>query len=377
MWRDARKEGCMREAIEYINTIVKRYFVHLFTCTVCVGALWPRASLGLKDLVFFHVPGTSCPVDLLTFALCCMMFAASTHCRLHDFIRLATTPRAFLVGVSLVYLWLPGVGWAGAKVGIALLGPTVGPQIGAGLVLVVLMPIAMTSNVWVKMVEGNLALVVSLISCTAALSIVVTPLSMALLVGLAQNDLHVPTALLMKQLLITVMTPMLAGMLLRELCEAWVQHWQGVFALVGSVGLYLVVFANVGVALPVLKSLDLLAMLSVVGLIIALNLLNDGIAYLLSHWAHLSSADRATICLAGSMRSNGTALVVGLTSFPMAPFVTVPAAINIIVQHLVAGQLVKCLHTERPALAGAMDPSRRTRARLLAPTATHASVAVR
>jgi predicted Na+-dependent transporter len=367
----------MREVIEHINAMVKRYFVPLLTCTVCVAVLWPRTSLGIKDLVFFHVPGTSCPFDLLTLALCCMMFSTSTHCRLHDFVRLATAPRAFLVGVGLVYLLLPGVGWAGAKVGIALLGPTVGPQIGAGLVLVVLMPIAMTSNLWVKMAEGNLALLVSLITCTAALSIVVTPLYMALILGLAQNDLHVPTALLMKQLLIAVMTPMLAGMLLRAWCEAWVQRWQGLFALAGSVGMHLAVFANVGVALPVLKSLDLLALLSVVGLTMALNLLNYGIAYLLSHWTHLSYADRATTCLAGGMRSNGTALVVGLKSFPMAPFVTVPAAIYIIVQHLVAGQLVKCLHKEQTALAGAMHPARRTRGRWLAPAAVYASVAAR
>ena len=37
------------------------------------------------------------------------------------------------------------------------------------------------------------------------------------------------------------------------------------------------------------------------------------------------------------MRSNGTALVVGLASFPTMPMVTVPAAIYIIFQHLVAG----------------------------------------
>ena len=346
----------MREGIGHINDIMKRHLVHLLTCTVGVGALWPRASLGIKDLVFFHIPGTSWPFDLPTFALCCMMFSASTHCRLHDFVRLATTPRAFLLGISLVYLLLPGVGWAGATVGTALLGPTVGPQIGAGLVLVVLMPVAMTSNLWVKVVEGNMALLVSLITCTTALSIVVTPLSLALILGLAQNDMHVPTALLMKQLLLAVMIPMLVGMLLRAWYDAWVQRWQGVFALAGSVGLHLAVFANVGVALPVFKTLDLVAMLSVVGLTLALTLLNYGIAYLLSRWTHLSYEDRATICLAGGMRSNGTALVVGLKSFPLYPCVTVPAAIYIIVQHLVAGQLVKCLHKERAALADAVHP---------------------
>jgi predicted Na+-dependent transporter len=168
----------MRECLGHINDIVKRHFVHLLTCTVGVGVLWPRAALGLKDLVFFHIPGTAWPFDLPTFALCCMMLSASTHCRLRDFVNLATTPRAFLVGLSLVYLLLPGGGWAAATVSTALLGPGVGAQIGAGLVLVVLMPVALTANLWVKVVAGNLTLLVSLITCTTALSIIVTPLSL-------------------------------------------------------------------------------------------------------------------------------------------------------------------------------------------------------
>jgi predicted Na+-dependent transporter len=43
------------------------------------------------------------------------------------------------------------------------------------------------------------------------------------------------------------------------------------------------------------------------------------------------------------MRSNGTALVVGLASFPHSPLVTVPAAIYIIFQHLLAGAVKSSL----------------------------------
>src|SRR5262249_17873484 len=204
--------------------------------------------------------------------------------------------------------------------------------------------------------KANLALLVALITCTTALSIVSTPLSLSLILGLAQHDLQVPSALLMKQLLVAVTMPMLVGMLLRAWAAAWVQRWQAGFALAGNVGLHLAVFANIGVALPVLKNLDLLAVLSVVGLTSALNLLNYGIATLLSRWTRLPYADHATICLAGGMRSNGTALVVGLKSFPMYPCVTVPAAIYIIVQHLVAGQFVKCLHKKRAVLAETVHP---------------------
>jgi predicted Na+-dependent transporter len=122
--------------------------------------------------------------------------------------------------MSLFYLLLPLAGWGGAHVGTALLGPAVGPQIGAGIVLVVLMPVAMTSNLWVKVVEGNISLLVSLITLTTALSIVVTPMYLSVILGLAQNTIQVPTALLMKQLLIAVVTPMLVGVLLRAWYEA-------------------------------------------------------------------------------------------------------------------------------------------------------------
>ena len=152
--------------------------------------------------------------------------------------------------------------------------------------------------------------------------------------------------------------------------EAWVKRWQAVFAFAGSVGLHLAVCANVGVALPVLKHLELRTVIIVVGLTIALNLLNYGIAYLLSCWTHLAYEDRATTCLAGGMRSNGTALVVGLKSFPTYPLVTVPAAIYIIVQHLVAGQLVKFLHKQQKAdVAWEAHQPGRTRVWLLTPAA--------
>ena len=147
------------------------------------------------------------------------------------------------------------------------------------------------------------------------------------------------------------------------------QRWHSVFALAGSVGLHLVVFANVGVAIPVLHKVGFLVVSVVVGLTIALNVLNYGPSYLLSCWTHLSYEDRVTTCLAGGMRSIGTALVVGLTTFPTYPLVTVPAAIYIIVQHLIAGQLVKFLHKQKAAVAWEAHQPDHPRLWLLTPAA--------
>ena len=52
--------------------------------------------------------------------------------------------------------------------------------------------------------------------------------------------------------------------------------------------------------------------------------------------AGLRRGQQVTCEFSSGMRSNGTALVVGLASFPSLPLVTVPAAIYIIFQHLVA-----------------------------------------
>jgi len=53
-----------------------------------------------------------------------------------------------------------------------------------------------------------------------------------------------------------------------------------------------------------------------------------------------ADCEPAAASFSSGMRSNGTALVIGMASFLKAPLVTVPAAIYIIFQHLLAS-LVK------------------------------------
>src|SRR5262249_6741780 len=66
------------------------------------------------------------------------------------------------------------------------------------------------------------------------------------------------------------------------------------------------------------------------------NLVNFFLGSAIGRIARLERDHQVTCEYSSGMRSNGTALVVGLASFPHAPLVTVPAAIYIIFQHLLA-----------------------------------------
>jgi predicted Na+-dependent transporter len=75
-------------------------------------------------------------------------------------------------------------------------------------------------------------------------------------------------------------------------------------------------------------------------IVLTVNLVNFVLGALIGRACGLQRNQQVSCEFSSGMRSNGTALVVGLASFPGAPLVTVPAAIYIIFQHLLAS-LVK------------------------------------
>ncbi len=81
-------------------------------------------------------------------------------------------------------------------------------------------------------------------------------------------------------------------------------------------------------------------------IVLSVNLANFLLGGVIGRVAGLRRGHQVTCEFSSGMRSNGTALVVGLASFPATPLVTVPAAIYIIFQHLIAS-VVKSRLTAR------------------------------
>jgi predicted Na+-dependent transporter len=111
---------------------------------------------------------------------------------------------------------------------------------------------------------------------------------------------------------------------------------QPYFAFLGNLGLFMAVYLNVGTAAPLLRHLPLHQIVYAVLIVLAVNLANFLLGAGIGRLAGLHRDHQVTCEFSSGMRSNGTALVVGLASFPSAPLVTVPAAIYIIFQHLLA-----------------------------------------
>jgi predicted Na+-dependent transporter len=125
-------------------------------------------------------------------------------------------------------------------------------------------------------------------------------------------------------------------MFLNRVLGARLPKVQPAFTCLGSFGLFLAVYLNVGTASPLLKQLSLVQIAWAIVIVLAVNLANFILGALAGKLAGLGREHQVTCEFSSGMRSNGTALVVGLASFPTAPLVTVPAAIYIIFQHLVA-----------------------------------------
>jgi bile acid:Na+ symporter, BASS family len=339
--------------VDRLNGLHRSHFVTILLSAVVMGAVWPSAGVWLKDWAFFRVPGTGWLYDFPNLSLGLMMLSASLQVDLRDFRQLQQRPRAGMVGLFVVYLFLPavtatvGLVWANAS------GQERGLELLLGLMLSTLMPVAMTSCVWIRQCGGNLALLLALIAMTTATAVATVPLSLTGLIGFAEAKLSVPTGSIVQQLVVSVTLPLVCGVALRRWLGGRARFGaiQSMSTLLGHVALWLIVVANVGVALPHVLA-DSTAFFTVVGLTVLLNLFAYATGLVFARVLDLSQEDALTLIFASGMRSNSTGLMLGLKTFPGMPLVAVPAAIYMVSQHLIAAVLSRALERSSSAWLG-------------------------
>ena len=132
--------------------------------------------------------------------------------------------------------------------------------------------------------------------------------------------------------------------MIRHYFEEFILRNLDVIALLGVLGLHIAFFANSGNAIPILSKMPILSLITVIALTVCLNAVSGLIAYRIAKKMNVSYEDHATIAMSGAMRSNGIALVVGMKTFPGFPLITVPAAIYSFAQHIISGQIAKALN---------------------------------
>jgi predicted Na+-dependent transporter len=317
----------MRGGILKVNIFVRKHFIHLISAVALLGFVTPTVA---QDLRRHRLGG----IDASGASLFLMMLSAAIQCSVAAFRGVVARPRALLTCAVMFFALLPLSCWLLGQLCVPLLGRELGEPIQIGLDLVILMPVAATAAIWVRDSEGDVSLLVSLVVLTMSLGTLSAPLYLRLMSG--SNSIVIPTLMIFRQLVIGVLVPLIVGVALNRLLGARLPKIQPWFVFLGSAGLFLAVYLNVGTAAPLLTRLALSQIAAAISIVLAVNLVNFLLGSLVGRLAGLGRAQQVTCEFSSGMRSNGTALVVGLASFPSVPLVTVPAAIYIIFQHLVA-----------------------------------------
>jgi len=314
-----------------VNIFIRKHFVHLISVVALLGFLTPGISQEVRSHRLFDDQ-----LDASGFSLFLMMLSAAIQCSFSAFRGVVARPRALLACVLQYFLILPASCWVLGQLCVPLLGRELGEPIQIGLALVILMPVAATASIWVRDTKGDIELLVCLVVLTMSLGTLTAPVYLRLMSDLGSNSIVIPTLQILRQLVVGVLVPLVVGLALNKILRARLKTIQPYFTFMGSFGLFMAVYLNVGTAAPLLRKLSAAHIAAAMLIVLLVNLANFALGSVIGRLVGLGRGQQVTCEFSSGMRSNGTALVVGLASFPSTPLVTVPAAIYIIFQHLVA-----------------------------------------
>lgn len=283
----------------------------------------------------------------LPWVLAAVMLAMGLSLTLADFVRTWRHGHHLVLGASLQLLALPLLAW----LVVALL--PLPPPAAAGLLLVALVPGGATSNMFSYLVQGDLALSVSLTALAALLTPFTLPLVMGwnlALLGLATEGLTLPYWSTVGQLLRITLLPVLAGMLLRRaLPERWqarVLPWVKTFT---GVTMALVITAlfisHVGRLLPTLLGRETLAVLLLCGLGMA-------VGHHAAYRLRLPLASLRTITVEVGVQNAGVAMMVAFTLLQQPALGLVPLLYGLLMNVPVGLWVLACARRDRLATAG-------------------------
>lgn len=156
--------------------------------------------------------------------------------------------RAFLLGLVLNFVFAPLLCWALAA--ILLKGH---PDLAAGLILIGVVPCAGMALVWTGLLKGDVPLATVVNAATMIAAPFLIPWLMQLLAG---AFIAIDAAAMFQSVMLTVLAPIIGGILLRELLESWrdmAPYAPIMPAISGSAAVFLM-FMAVNTSVPLVRS---------------------------------------------------------------------------------------------------------------------------
>lgn len=225
-----------------------------------------------------------------------------------DFLLEIKAPRALVTGLGFQWLAVPLIALALAS----LLPIPVG--IAAGLIVIAAVPGGTLSNILTHFGNGNIALSISLTAITTVAALAVTPLLLQLLISQhLPTDFDMPTARILREILLMLLLPLAVGMAVRrmmtfarsELFSRWVIR----------LSLAMIVLMAVGAGGSGRLDPKAYGVMGIVALVAFCLSVQIG-AWLLTKALHLPKRDGLAIVIEVSFRNMSLAVAIKALIFP-------------------------------------------------------------
>ena len=309
---------------------VVRFFVVWVLLAAGAALVWPAGFRWLQPLI---IPG-----------LGVIMFGMGTALTPADFKRVAEQPYPVAVGLLAQFLIMPLMAAAIAKLF------ELPPAIAAGLILVGSCPGGTASNVMTYLAKGDVALSVTMTSCSTIVSIVATPYLMLWLAG-TYVSVH-PSELLLS-ILTVVIFPVAAGLIVRQFLGDRMRQLDALLPLVSVALIVLIVACIVALSRDQLLDSGTLAFVTVA----AHNSSGLVLGYAMAKLAGLDAVRCRTIAIEVGMQNSGLGVALAHKHFADV-LVALPAAIFSVVQNITGPALAHFWSRNSPSLSSRSGAAR-------------------
>ena len=276
-------------------------------------------------LTGFMLPQPFVPLKgTIPYALGVIMFGMGLTLRARDFEEIVRRPAQVLLGVVAQFLIMPLL--AVALVHVFALDP----MVALGVILVGCCPGGTASNVMTYLARGDVALSVTITSCSTLLSPLLTPLLLQLY---AHTSVNIEAGKMMVSIMETVLLPIIAGTVVNRLFDRHLQLLRDALPLISVAGIVLIIAIVVALSKATIAASGLI----IFGVVILHNLLGYAMGLAAARIVGMDNAQRRAIMIEVGMQNSGLGATLGTKYFSAET--ALPSAI-FSVWHNVSGALV-------------------------------------
>ena len=262
---------------------------------------------------------------VLPLALAFIMFTLGLGLSFADFVKVAKSPKNFLIGIISQLIFLPLVALL-----IIFVWP-LQPELAIGLMLIAAAPGGVTSNILTSFAKGDVALSISLTAVMSLLSVISVPIVLGISIGFISDTALGSISLtgIAISMFLIVTLPVLLGMIFRASLSYLTKRIEKVSKMLSTI---LFVLVLIGAILA--ERENLFEYFSQTGLVVlVLNILMMVIAF---YWAKIfgtGSAQQKAISLECGLQNGTLAIFVGISIFGGGLYI-IPAATYSVIMYL-------------------------------------------